>query len=132
MDDPGLLDLNELLRGLEPIRRPGEFVMVSTNSELSLPAQASVVEDEGTSLVLELHAAHAFRLEYSVVFAWITLTVNSSLSAVGLTAAVALVLAEVGIPCNVLAGFHHDHLLVPIDRVDDALAALARLAASAG
>lgn len=132
MNDPGQLDLSELLRGLEPIRRPGEFVMVSTNSEISLPAQASVMEEEGTSLVLELHAAHAFRLEYSVVFAWITLTVASSLSAVGLTAAVAGALAAVGIPCNVLAGFHHDHLLVPIDRVDEAMAALARLTASAG
>ena len=132
MRDPGQLDLSELLHGLEPIRRPGEFVMVSTNSEITLPAQASVIEEEGTSLVLELHAAHAFRLEYTVVFAWITLTVHSSLSAVGLTAAVAGALADVGIPCNVLAGFHHDHLLVPLDRVDEAMAALAGLTASAG
>lgn len=130
MNHPGLLDLSALLRGLQPEVRPGNFVMVSTNSETSLEALASVEEEEGTSLVLEQHRADAFRLEYSSVFAWITLTVHSSLDAVGLTAAVANTLASAGIPCNVLAGFHHDHLLVPSARVEDAMAALARLSAS--
>jgi hypothetical protein len=131
MDDPGLRDLDELLRGLAPTIRPGQFVMVSTNSLSSLPALATVVEDEGTSLVIERHTADAFRLDYSEVFGWITLTVHSSLAAVGLTAAVAGALAVDGIPCNVLAGFHHDHLLVPTDRVDDALSALAALSEGA-
>ena len=45
----------------------------------------------------------------------------------GLTAAVATALAAEAIPCNVLAGYHHDHLLVPVDRVDAAVACLARL-----
>ena len=36
-------------------------------------------------------------------------------------------LAEAGIPCNVLAGFHHDHLLVPVNGADDALVALTAL-----
>ncbi len=130
MQHPGLLDLSELLRGLQPVVRPGNFVMVSTNSESGLDALASVDEEEGTSLVLEQHKADAFRMEYTAVFAWITLTVNSSLEAVGLTAAVANTLASSGIPCNVLAGFHHDHLLVPVSRVDDAMAALSRLSAS--
>lgn len=130
MKEQGLLDLSELLRGLHPEIRPGNFVMVSTNSQSGLQALASVDEEEGTSLVLEQHKADAFRLEYSSVFAWITLTVHSSLDAVGLTAAVANTLASAGIPCNVLAGFFHDHLLVPSERVDDAMAALARLSAS--
>jgi|BarGraNGADG00312_2_1021985.scaffolds.fasta_scaffold14866_2 hypothetical protein len=130
MKDQGLLDLSELLRGLQPEVRPGSFVMVSTNIESGLQALASVDEDEGRSLVLEQHKADAFRLEYASVFAWITLTVHSSLNAVGLTAAVANTLASAGIPCNVLAGYHHDHLLVPIGRVDDAMAALSRLSAS--
>jgi hypothetical protein len=37
-------------------------------------------------------------------------------------------LADAGISCNVLAGFFHDHLLVPKDRADDALVVLRRLA----
>ena len=131
MKDEALVDLSELLRGLQPVVRPGSFVMVTTNGETALSALARVEEDEGTSLVLERHKADAFRLEYTTVFAWITLTVHSSLDAVGLTAAVANTLATLAIPCNVLAGFHHDHLLVPSDRVDDAMAALARLSASA-
>ena len=52
-----------------------------------------------------------------------TLTMHSSFEAVGLTAAFATRLAEAGIPANVLAGYHHDHILVPVDRADDAIAA---------
>ena len=131
MNDPGLRDLTELLRRLEPVRRPGEFVVVSTTSEDSLPALATVEEDEGTTMVLERHEADAFRLGHVGTFAWITLTVHSSLEAVGLTAGVARALAAKNIPCNVLAGFHHDHLLVPSDRADEAMAALRELSASA-
>jgi hypothetical protein len=32
-----------------------------------------------------------------------------------------------GIPCNVLAGFHHDHLLVPVDKADHCIAVLSAL-----
>lgn len=131
MSESGSRDLAALLAGLAPVRRPGEFVVVSTTSETTLPSEATVLEDEGTTLVLERHEADAFRFAHSGTFAWITLTVSSSLEAVGLTAAVASALAERGIACNVLAGFHHDHLLVPSDRADDALAALAELSASA-
>jgi len=53
--------------------------------------------------------------------------VPSDLAAVGLTAAFAQALAAVGISCNVLAGAHHDHLFVPVDRATDALAALRAL-----
>jgi hypothetical protein len=47
---------------------------------------------------------------------------------VGLTAAVSGVLADAGISCNILAGFHHDHLLVPEDDLDSALEVLVNLA----
>jgi hypothetical protein len=33
-------------------------------------------------------------------------------------------LTDVDISCNVLAGYHHDHLLVPVERVDEAIVAL--------
>jgi uncharacterized protein len=33
-------------------------------------------------------------------------------------------LADLGIACNVLVGYHHDHLLVPFDRAEEAVAAL--------
>ena len=60
--------------------------------------------------------------------AWLTVSVHSSLEAVGLTAALANVLAARGIACNVLAGYFHDHLVVPLDRADEAIAALEALA----
>lgn len=48
----------------------------------------------------------------------ITLSVHSSLDAVGLTAAVARQLATGGISCSVVAGYFHDRLFVPIDKAD--------------
>lgn len=60
-------------------------------------------------------------------WALITMTVPSDLQAVGFTAAFAQALAALSIPANVVAGFHHDHILLPWDRRDDAMTALAAL-----
>jgi hypothetical protein len=54
----------------------------------------------------------------------ITLTVQSSLEAVGLTAAFASVLAQGGISANVIAGFHHDHIFLPAADADRAMTLL--------
>jgi len=51
-------------------------------------------------------------LEYSFVASWITLTVHSSLEAIGLTAAFSAALSQEGIICNVVAAFYHDHIFV--------------------
>lgn len=58
---------------------------------------------------------------------WLTLDVHSSLVAVGFTAAVSNALARAGIPANMIAGFHHDHILVPEDRAEEAVSCLQRL-----
>jgi hypothetical protein len=58
--------------------------------------------------------------------AWITCEVLSALDAVGLTAAIATALAAEGISANVVAGHHHDHVLVAEDDADRALAVLGR------
>ena len=44
-------------------------------------------EQEGITIVLQQEMADRMQLEYSFVAKWITLTVHSSLEAVGLTAA---------------------------------------------
>ena len=59
-------------------------------------------------------------------FARITLRIHSSLAAVGLTAAVSAALAQAGISANMVAGYHHDHILLA---AADAVRALAVLEA---
>lgn len=92
------------------------------------PAVVTVAEEEGLTLVLPQQEADAAGLAYEYVAGWITLRVHSALEAVGLTAAVARELAAAGLSCNVVAGFHHDHLFVPYERVADAVALLEDLA----
>ena len=82
------------------------------------------VEEEGLTLVIERSVAEGNRIDCSAPFRRIVLTVHSSLEAVGLTAAVATALAERGISANMIAAFHHDHIFVPSDRAEAALAAL--------
>ena len=51
----------------------------------------------------------------------ITLTVHSSLEAVGFLAAITARLAAAGISVNAVSGFYHDHLFVPEHKADEAL-----------
>lgn len=127
MGGAGETDLGRLLASARPEVRPGEYVFVTVDHPVDAEPLASIVEQEGLSLLLRRADADRLGLGYDYVAAWITLTVHSALAAVGLTAAVSAVLAEERISCNVVAGFHHDHLLVPADRVDDAVAAVRRL-----
>ena len=130
----GLTDLNEMIASLEPALREGEYVFVSVDREQArmLPAEATITEDEGITVVLRREQADAAGLAYDFVARWITLTVNSSLAAVGLTAAFSTALGDAGISCNVLAAYHHDHILVPVDDADRALETLQALARSRG
>jgi uncharacterized protein len=118
----GERDLGRLIEGMEPVLRPGEYVFVAGDAA---GAVATVREPEGTSSVVARADADAAGLTYDFVAAWITLAVHSALDAVGLTAEVSGRLADAGISCNVVAGACHDHLLVPADRAQDAMRALA-------
>lgn len=119
-------DLARMLATLDATRAPGEYVFDALAGDAAIPADAvaTMREAEGLTVVRPLRAGEA-RPDF--VATWLTLTVHSDLAAVGLTAAFAAALAEVAIPCNVIAGHFHDHLFVPTARADDALAALARL-----
>lgn len=127
MAAPGDTDLDRMLRNLSVDRRPGEFTYIEVlalTPDLIAVAQATVVEGEMTTVVLEVGDAEQGGRPISVRLAWLTLSVQSSLEAVGLTAAVSERLTGEGISCNVLAGYRHDHLLVPVARADDAVAVL--------
>ncbi len=88
-------------------------------------------EAEGVSLILERDAAQAAGLPVEGPMALITLNVYSALDGVGLTAAVATALAKAEIACNMVAALNHDHVFVPADRADEAVAILLDLQASA-
>jgi hypothetical protein len=123
-------DVGLLLRTLQPRRRPGVYVYALAPAGLdaaTLDPIATVREDEGLTLVLEESRARDAGLGVHGRMAWITLGVDSTLADVGLTAAVAGALARVKIPCNVIAAVHHDHLFVPLECADAALAALRAL-----
>ncbi|MFD7868198.1 ACT domain-containing protein [Streptomyces sp. NPDC059783] len=128
----GESDLRTLLSGLRPELHPGRHVYATVPDGTVPPGTEPVVtvrEAEGLTLVLPEEQARAAGLAYTYAAGWITLRVHSALESVGLTAAVALALTDAGISCNVVAGFHHDHLFVPHDRAGEALAVLERLAA---
>lgn len=126
------MDLAELLRTLDPVLRDGEFVYATVvDMPTGLPVEAMVRETEGLTVVVRRDAADIFGLAYDYVARWITLTVHSSLEEVGLTAAFASALSAEGISCNVLAGHHHDHVLVATADAGRAMAVLHRLAQDA-
>jgi hypothetical protein len=129
--DPGSEGLDKLLKEMNPELLAGRFVFVSLPraSDLEVETLATVREPEGLSAVVRQEDADRLGLTYGFVASWITLRVDSALEAVGLTAAVSTSLADAGISCNVIAGLHHDHLLVPADEAERALANLRQLSA---
>jgi hypothetical protein len=124
---PGETDLDKMLASLQVERRPGVFTyaaVAAPTPELLAAAHGMVTEDEGITLILPIEAAEVAGLPVDIELAWLSLTVQSSLEAVGLTAAFAATLGAHDIPCNVLAGYHHDHILVPVDKAQRAIDAL--------
>ena len=125
-----ITNLDELLRSLEPERHEGAFVFCSLSDSRALPRLRCVgqfLETEGVTVILSEEDALQEGLEVLFRAAWITLKVHSDLSAVGLTAAVAGALAARQIPCNVVAAAFHDHLFVPIESAEAAIACLKAL-----
>ena len=127
----GETDLARLLAGMRPALDDELWVFCVVPGggppDGALDPVATVREDEGWTAVIPRGRAEAAGLRYDGAFRRITLTVHSSLSAVGLLAAVTRALAERGIACNAVSGAYHDHLFVPVGRADDALTVLSAL-----
>jgi hypothetical protein len=125
----GEADLGRLLAGLSP-RLEGEpygFALLQGPVPETLAWAALVREAGGLTAIAPQGALVAAGIAPGVPWARITLEVHSALQAVGLTAAVSATLATAGIPANMVAGYFHDHLFVPWDRRQDALARLEAL-----
>jgi uncharacterized protein len=127
---PPISNLTTLIRSMEPALNPGVYGFTSVADNASIDPQdviAAIREPEGLSLILAEATAQRYGLPVLFRCAWITLTVHSDLAAVGLTAAFARALGDAGISCNVVAGAYHDHIFVPVDAAERAMAALRAL-----
>ena len=107
--------LKHLISKLSPRLNEGDYVFVSVKSTKEFSRSMVLFEfkeKEGTTIVLSQKAADQYNLKYTFIACWITLEVYSSLNAIGLTAAISTALTKHEIPCNIVAGYHHDHLFV--------------------
>ncbi|MES0809196.1 ACT domain-containing protein [Roseibium sp. SCPC15] len=132
----GETDLKTLISHMRPMLDPEPYVFCTFASK-SIAEMAEYdpvglfAETEGLTAILPVERARELGLAEAEWFRRITLTVHSSLAAVGLTAAISAALAEEGISANVVAAYFHDHVFVPAERAEDALTALRELAEQA-
>lgn len=122
-------DTHAMLANMTPVLTDGEFVFCATQDAdviaRALPlALGSFKEEEAVTLILGRADAATFGFAEVMPMRRIVLNVYSSLEGVGLTAAVSGALAAENIPCNMVAAFHHDHVFVPTDMTERALAVL--------
>ncbi len=125
----GIKQLDRLLAQISPEMGADEYIFATFTgakyADLShLSPIASFQEKEGLTLVIERTVGENAQIPFDSRFKKISLQVHSSLDAVGLTAAVSGVLAQKGISANIMAAYFHDHIFVPSDQAEEALAAL--------
>jgi hypothetical protein len=127
----GETNLDALIRSLKPNLIDGVYVF-ATVAEIpnGLAPRMVFQEAEGTTLILLREEAQALGVAYEFPSRMITLDIHSSLEAVGFMARIATALAAEIMGVNPVAGFYHDHLFVPEDRAEDAMAVLYKLAAA--
>jgi len=126
----------KMIASMTPVLQPGVFVFCSTlhnqdSAAAASFARASFAEDEGLSLILAKADADRLGLTYEAEMRQITLMVFSSVTGVGLTAAVATELAREKIPANIVAATQHDHIFVPAKKAEKAMDLLRELQARA-
>jgi len=130
----GITEIGVLLKEMQPVLDHTEYVFVTklcftlTDEILNLQPIATFLESEGVTLVITREVAENHRLSFDAIYKKITLEVHSSLEAVGLTAAISTALASCAIPANIISGYYHDHVFVPEDKAELALATLEELA----
>lgn len=121
----GETDLSQMLQTLEPILDPRKFSF-ETNLKMTMPEAALLSpigmfqEAEGLTIIREGGDGPYFSM--------ISLSVHSSLEAVGLTAAFSRALGDHGISANVVAAFFHDHIFVQESEAERAVEVLRDLA----
>jgi hypothetical protein len=105
-------------------------VFLTTRADVPLNQPAVIAtfrEEEGMTLIADKRWAESEGMDFTFACRRITLTIHSSLEAVGLMAAVSSAHAVEGISTNPVSAFYHDHLFVPEADATRALALLEAL-----
>jgi len=100
---------------MRPELNLGAYVFITQSSIDHIPTNdilGQFREKEGITIIIEKGKADMLGLPYEFVASWITLRIHSSMDSVGLTAIFSSELAKNNIGCNVVAGYHHDHIFV--------------------
>jgi hypothetical protein len=123
-----IVELDVLLKSMLPQLQKNEYAFCTVTGKVADYAHLDPLgffkESEGLTLILLADVARNADIPFEITFRQISLTVHSSLEAVGLTAAVADKLTQYGISANVVAAYYHDHIFVPSNKAQQALAAL--------
>ena len=130
----GETQIARLLQTMQPMLQPSVYVFCSAPASI-LPEGVTPIcqfqEIEGLTLIVTQVQADQAGLHYTYPARMITLTVQSSLEAVGFLATITAALAAQGISVNPVSAYYHDHLFVPVDQANQAMAILRQLAAQA-
>jgi hypothetical protein len=122
----GETNLAVLLSSMNPILQAHEYVFCSLDEKinknwLQLSPIGMFREKEGLTLILNRDQADKANIPYTSTFKMITLSVHSSLDAVGFLATITSKLAEKGISVNPISAYYHDHLFIPVSRATEAM-----------
>lgn len=121
----GETNLRILLNSMHPALHDETFVFCTLSREayikLNFELLCTFQEQEGVSVIITQEQAMKSGLAFESQWACITLTVHSSLTAVGFLAAITARLAQAGISVNAVSAYYHDHLFVPWERRDEVM-----------
>lgn len=130
-----VIDTQNLIANMHPELHDDEYVLCTVDRDSSVPLELEPLgwfrELEGVSLILSRISAENAGLNYGPVFRLISLQVYSSLQAVGFIAEVASKLASADVSVNMISAYHHDHILVPREKVSIALTILTNMMSDA-
>jgi hypothetical protein len=128
----GQRNLGILLKTMAPVLQDEEYVFCSIpEGELAVLQRSPLgmfQEMEGVTVIVTAEQARQANLSAEPRWRLITLSVHSDLQAVGFLAAVTASLAAAEISVNAVSAYFHDHLFVPSQQAEAAMACLMELA----
>ncbi|MFX1560288.1 MAG: ACT domain-containing protein [Promethearchaeota archaeon] len=129
----GESNLVSLLRKMEPVIVPGEYVFCSIKESQLVGLEKPMMvyrEKEGATVIITKDVAENNGFAFDSTWGLVSLSIHSDLEAVGLLAVITNHLAKVGISVNVVSAFYHDHLFVPFGREEEVVSLLSKLSNS--